>query len=137
MSTLIEQYKALRKADAPPDSFVFHSGGQPLDERSVLRYELRPVVKALGLYFEGFGWHTFRRTHLTVLSEEGATAFETRDQAGHAKVETTMLYVKPRWCAAALRSKGWPRGSFPQIVRELCGKNGLAPPTWTLIYPAF
>jgi hypothetical protein len=66
-----------------------------LDERSVLRYELRPVAKKLGLYFEGFGWHTFRRTHLTVLSEEGATAFETRNQARHAKVETTMLYVKP------------------------------------------
>lgn len=61
------------------------AAGQPLDERSVLRYELRPVVKRLGLYFEGFGWHTFRRTHLTVLSEGGATAFETRDQ----------LYVKP------------------------------------------
>jgi len=95
MGTLIEQYKALKPAEALPDSFVFHAAGQPLDERSVLRYELRPVVKALGLYFEGFGWHTFRRTHLTVLSEEGATAFETRDQAGHAKVETTMLYVKP------------------------------------------
>jgi integrase len=53
------------------------------------------VLKRLGLYFEGFGWHTFRRTHLTVLSEEGATAFETRDQAGHAKIETTMIYVKP------------------------------------------
>ena len=66
----------------------------PLDERSVLRYELRPVVKSLGLYFEGFGWHTFRRTHLTVFSEEGGTAFETRDQAGHAKVETTMGYIR-------------------------------------------
>jgi hypothetical protein len=32
---------------------------------------------------------------VTVLSEVGATAFETRDQAGHAKIETTIAYVKP------------------------------------------
>ena len=109
MGVLIEQYKALKPVEAPPDAFVFHEEGQPLDERSVLRYQLRPVVKALGLYFEGFGWHTFRRTHLTVLSEEGATAFETRDQAGHGEAETTMLYVKPslvRRGAAAERVAG-------------------------------
>jgi integrase len=95
LGVLIEQYRALKPVETLPDAFVFHEEGQPLDERSVLRYQLRPVAKALQLYSEGFGWHTFRRTHLTVLSEEGATAFETRDQAGHAKVETTMLYVKP------------------------------------------
>jgi integrase len=95
VGVLIEQYKALKPVEVPPDAFVFHEEGQPLDERSVLRYQLRPVAKALQLYFDGFRWHTFRRTHLTALSEEGATAFETRDQAGHAKVETTMLYVKP------------------------------------------
>jgi hypothetical protein len=61
---------------------------------SVLRYQLRPVLKRFDLYFERFGRHTFRRTHLTVMSEEGATAFETRDQAGPATVETTMAYVK-------------------------------------------
>ena len=85
-----------RALPRPQDwQFVFHDEGKPLDERSVLRYQLRPIVKQLGVYFVGFGWHSFRRTHLTVLSEVGATAFETRDQAGHGKIETTMTYVKP------------------------------------------
>jgi len=91
LGSLVERYRALPKQ---PDGYVFHQYGEPLDERTVLRHQLRPMVEKLGFHFEGFGWHSFRRTHLTVLSEEGATAFETRDQAGHAKVETTMRYVK-------------------------------------------
>lgn len=84
-----------RPMNGNPEDFVFNEDGNPCDERSVLRYQLRPVARRLGIYFEGFGWHSFRRTHLTVLSEVGATAFETRDQAGHSKIETTMTYVKP------------------------------------------
>ncbi len=87
---LTERYRAIKG-----EGFVFHQNGEPLDEGSVLKYQLRPVLKRLGLYFEGFGWHTFRRTHLTVLSEEGASAFETREQAGHSNIITTMNYVKP------------------------------------------
>lgn len=91
---LVERYRALKPAGAMPDDFVFQEGGEAMDERSILRYQLRPVLKSLGLYFEGFGWHTFRRTHLTTFSQEGGSAFETRDQAGHSKIETTMTYVK-------------------------------------------
>jgi integrase len=91
---LVARYRMLKPVGAMPDDFVFQEGGEAMDERSILRYELRPVLKSLGLYFEGFGWHTFRRTHLTTFSEEGGSAFETRDQAGHAKLETTMTYVK-------------------------------------------
>jgi len=89
-----ERYGFLKPADAQPDDFVFQKEGQPLDERALLRQELKPVLERLKLNFEGFGWHTFRRTHLTLFSEEGGTAFETRDQAGHAKVETTMGYIR-------------------------------------------
>ncbi len=89
-----ERYRFLKPADVQPDDFVFQKHGEPLDERALLRQELKPVLRRLKLDFPGFGWHTFRRTHLTVFSEEGGTAFETRDQAGHAKVETTMGYIR-------------------------------------------
>jgi integrase len=82
-----ERYRFLKPADAQPDDFVVQKDGQPLDERALLRCELKPVLEQLKLDFPGFGWHTFRRTHLTVFSEEGGTAFETRDHAGHTKVE--------------------------------------------------
>jgi integrase len=91
---LIEKYRLRKPSNALPDDFVFQEDGEMLDERSILRYELRPILVANGLYFEGFGWHSFRRTHLTAFSEEGASAFETQDQAGHAKIETTTTYVR-------------------------------------------
>jgi len=120
IGSLANRYRKLR---GEPDDFVFNENGAARDERSVLRYQLRPVAKRLGIYFEGFGWHSFRRAHLTVLSEVGATAFETRDQAGHSKIETTMTYVKP---ALERRQKAVERlakGSFRKEVRELCGIN--------------
>lgn len=48
------------------DRFVFlGDNGVPPDERDLQRYELRPLLKRLGLYYKGFGWHAFRRTHIT------------------------------------------------------------------------
>ena len=43
------------------------------------------MAKALGFYFEGFGWHSFRRQNTTVLQEEGATAFEAMAQAEYSR----------------------------------------------------
>jgi hypothetical protein len=40
------------------------------------------LAKQLGFYFEGFGWHSFRRQNLTLIQEEGASAFEAMVQAG-------------------------------------------------------
>jgi integrase len=64
---LTAKFRDFQPADASPEDFVFNDSGLPLDERSVLRYQLRPAAKATGVDFEGFGWHTFRRTHLTTL----------------------------------------------------------------------
>src|SRR5215469_7513156 len=53
------------------------------------------------------------RTHLTALSEVGATAFETQEQAGHAKLDTTMSYVRRISYRVATLTYGglwWARG---------------------------
>ena len=54
----------------------FEDAGGPRDDRAILRNIIRPTAKGLGFYFEGFGWHSFRRQNITVLQEEGATTFE-------------------------------------------------------------
>jgi integrase len=51
------------------------------------------VAKRLGIYFEGFGWHTFRRQNVTLMQEEGATVFEAQAQAGHSKPAMTWEYT--------------------------------------------
>ncbi len=63
MGTLIERYRSLKPAEASGDSFVFHGGGQPLDERSATsraRWSSRWACTS-----RASGWHTFRRTHLS------------------------------------------------------------------------
>jgi hypothetical protein len=64
-----------------------------MDDREVLRNVIRPVAKSLGIYFEGFGWHSFRRQNLTVIQEVGATPFEAMAQAGHSRPLMTSEYT--------------------------------------------
>ncbi|MGB9456215.1 MAG: hypothetical protein WCB12_09245 [Bryobacteraceae bacterium] len=52
---------------------MFHKDGKPFDDREILRDIIRPAAERLGFYFEGFGWHSFRRQNITLIQEEGAT----------------------------------------------------------------
>jgi len=93
LGMLCAEFRQLRPADAQDDDFVFQRDGKPLDDRAILRNCIRPAAKRLGIYFEGFGWHTFRRQNLTLMQEEGATAFEAQAQAGHTKPSMTWEYT--------------------------------------------
>jgi integrase len=77
-----------------PEDYVFcDERGQPLDDCSLQRYYLRPAAKAIGVYHEGFGWHSFRRQNLTLLQQEGATVMEAQAQAGHSRPQMTGEYT--------------------------------------------
>ena len=74
--------------------FVGDGGTLPPDERDILRYEVRPLLRRLKIYYPGFGWHAFRRTNVTLRqSVGGATAIEAQKGAGHASIDMTMLYT--------------------------------------------
>ncbi len=67
--------------------------GMPPDDRDLQQHVFRPAAEAVGIYFEGFGMHTFRRLNISWRQEAGATPFEAMKAAGHAKPETTWLYT--------------------------------------------
>ena len=90
---LVEEYRRRKEAGASPEDYVFHRNGEPMDDRQLLRNVLRPTAKRLGIYFPGFGWHTFRRQNITMIQEEGATPFEAQAQAGHSKPAMTSAYT--------------------------------------------
>jgi integrase len=93
LGELAKVYCALKPAGAGADRYVFHEGAKPLDDRQLLQKVLRPVAEELGIYFPGFGWHTFRRMHLTLVQEAGATTFEAMAQAGHSRPSMTREYT--------------------------------------------
>jgi len=66
----------------------------PPDDRDLLRYEFRPVLKKLGLYYNGFGWHAFRRQNVTWRQQVGgATPLEAQRAAGHGSLDMTYFYT--------------------------------------------
>jgi hypothetical protein len=89
-----------------------------------LRDIIRPAAERLDLYFEGFGWHSFRRQNINLMQEEGATTFEAMEQAGHTRSTMTSHYTVVALTRAgsaacaetALRIAGeeGPDGGFPQ-----------------------
>jgi len=93
LGELVEAYWKLKPAQASSDSYVFEERGHPLDDRELLQKVVRPIAEELGMYFPGFGWHTFRRMHLTLVQEEGATTFEAMAQAGHSRPSMTRAYT--------------------------------------------
>ena len=72
---------------------MFQRDSQPLDDRAILRDHIRPAAQRLGFYLQGFGWHSFRRQNLTLIQEEGVTAFEAQAQAGHSRPMMSSEYT--------------------------------------------
>lgn len=75
--------------------FIGDDGHNPPDDRDLLRENFRPVMKKLGLYYKGFGWHAFRRQNVTWRVQGGATPIEAMRAAGHSSVDMTLLYTLP------------------------------------------
>jgi integrase len=77
----------------PSDARVFTYQDAPIVDNTLLANYLTPRMKRLGIKFPGFGWHTFRRLHITLMQQRGLTLFDLRRQAGHADVRTTQRYI--------------------------------------------
>ena len=95
LGPLVEEFK--RKYPGPHSSnkYIFAEyEGLPPDDRDINREILRPIAKRLGIYFNGFGFHTFRRQNISWRQTVGgSTPLEAQKMAGHAKVDMTMLYT--------------------------------------------
>lgn len=54
---------------------------------------LRETAKAQGIYWEGFGFHQFRREAKTALGAAGLDPFQLMRIAGHAHADESLLYT--------------------------------------------
>jgi len=85
----LKKYLESRTDDDPALFVSLRKPHKRIDERAVQR-----MIKDLG---ERCGIkahpHKFRRTLLTDMSKRGASIQDIKEYAGHAKIETTMLYV--------------------------------------------
>ena len=86
-----------RHYEASPqrDGLVFPTRtGMPFSDCTLLSRFIKPAGKQIGVPW--LSWHTFRRTHATLLSHVGASPKEAQAQLGHAHMSTTMdIYTQP------------------------------------------
>ena len=68
--------------------------GRLLDDRDLQQHVFRPAAETAGIYFEGFGMHTFRRLNVTGRQQVGAAPIEAQKAAGHASLDMTFLYTQ-------------------------------------------
>jgi integrase len=93
IGSLADDLSEKRGREATADQWVFIRDGEPLDDRDLQQHVFRKTAVRLGIYFEGFGMHSFRRMNVTWRQEAGATPIEAQKAAGHGSLDMTMLYT--------------------------------------------
>ena len=77
------------------EGLVFPSRkGTVLNDTNLLLRVLKPAGKLIGAPW--MSWHTFRRTHATLLQLAGGSAKDAQAQLGHSQITTTLgIYTIP------------------------------------------
>jgi integrase len=82
------KYKLVKSDD--PDALVFQSvqTGRPMNDQNVLKRQVQPVARRLGLNF--VDWRCLRRSHATWLVQSGADPKSVQGQMRHSRVSTSL-----------------------------------------------
>ena len=94
-ATLALRRLAQRTQGFNPEGLVFPSRkGTVLNDTNLLLRFLKPAGKLAGVPW--ISWHTFRRTHATLLQLAGGSAKDAQAQLGHSQITTTLgIYTIP------------------------------------------
>jgi integrase len=81
-----------------PEDFVFCSrNGTPLGRRNILKRQIKPTAKKLGLPGQ-IDFRSFRTMHSSLMGRAGARAEVIRDNMGHSEIDVTQnIYGKSWW----------------------------------------
>ncbi|HZS26896.1 MAG TPA: site-specific integrase [Candidatus Angelobacter sp.] len=95
-----ECIQALRRLQAvsrpeQKDALVFRTKkGTPYSDTNILHRQLKPAGQKIGAPW--LSWHTFRRTHATLLQLAGGSLKDAQAQLGHTRLSTTLeIYTIP------------------------------------------
>jgi site-specific recombinase XerD len=77
-----------------PNTYLFEGQkkGLPLNDRSV-QQAVNLSFKQAGMQEFGFSSHTLRHSFATHLLDQGVDIHTIKELLGHAKIETTMIYL--------------------------------------------
>lgn len=122
----VEALQRLQAASRPEqkDALVFRtSKGTPYSDTNILHRQLKPAGQKIGAPW--LSWHTFRRTHATLLQLAGGSLKDAQAQLGHTRLSTTLeIYTIPipahqREAVAKLSQLVTDSDEFRKIAKEL------------------
>ncbi len=88
---LLTTFKSQQQLNGREAGLVFASRrGTPINPDNVLKRALHPACKRLGL--PPVGWHIFRHTHATLLSDLGESLRTAQALLGHSDLDTTLAF---------------------------------------------
>jgi integrase len=91
-SLLVHTLRSYLEARRVESEWLFASeAGTPLDDRNLIRRQVEPVCKDLGM--PHFSWHSLRHTFRTIAGNRGVPPELVQSFLGHASLDTTMLYM--------------------------------------------
>jgi integrase len=95
MSQSVRELLLRTRGNAGPEDLVFRGRtGTPVNPKNLANRTLRPACQKLNLPM--VGWHSFRHTHATLLTEVGESIKTTQAILGHSDLETTLnIYSHP------------------------------------------
>lgn len=100
--------------------------GRVMTDAEIRKDFLLPAAEKLGLYFKGFGFHSFRREVGTALQEHGASSIEAAVWLGHSRPAMTQRYTlvqreRMKGLARKLEGAGGPKSEAAAKVVEIRG----------------
>jgi integrase len=97
MRGVLDRAWARSKQRGAEDLVFTNAHGRPLDRRNLLRRQLKPTIKKLGLP-PTVDFRSFRTMHSSLMSSVGVRPEVTRDNMGHSTVDVTQnVYNKTWW----------------------------------------
>lgn len=91
----VDALQCLQARSKRKSGLIFQNrNGHPHCDSNILRRELKPAGKKVGAPW--LSWHTFRRTHATLLQLAGGSLKDAQAQLGHTQLSTTLeIYTLP------------------------------------------
>ncbi|MCH8269064.1 MAG: tyrosine-type recombinase/integrase [Acidobacteria bacterium] len=112
---LLKRRKVQAVRDQPGDLVFATRKGTPIGPDNVLKRVLHPACQRLGL--PQVGWHAFRHTHATLLSDLGESLKTAQAILGHADLETTLSVYTHSLVATERRAE-------ERLARAVMDPNG-------------
>lgn len=84
--------KRIAMDEIPPVLFANHRG-EPLDNKSIVRYVLKPLLEQIDMAGDRYGLHAFRHANISAMGSLRVPDKVLQERVGHGQIQTSRGYM--------------------------------------------